>query len=92
MINRNIHPVVIFVLHVNVKGSERRGYLSTEQALADYATLATHLKTNVTGTTKSDIIVWGSGYSGMLAVWMRVKYPHLAKLYVFNPILQRSEK
>lgn len=65
-----------------MKGSERRGYLSTEQALADYASLAAHLKANRTGTLKSDLIAWGSGYSGMLAVWMRVKYPHLAKLYV----------
>ncbi|XP_003748099.1 lysosomal Pro-X carboxypeptidase-like [Galendromus occidentalis] len=61
-------------------GSERRGYLSTEQALADYAAILSHLKANHTGATKSEIVVWGAGYSGMLAVWMRVKYPHIAKL------------
>ena len=62
------------------QGSERRGYLSTEQALADYAAILSHLKANHTGAAKSEIVVWGAGYSGMLAVWMRVKYPHLAKL------------
>eukprot|EP00644_Phytophthora_capsici_P000989 jgi/Phyca11/509252/fgenesh2_kg.PHYCAscaffold_43_\ len=50
-------------------------YLSTEQALADYAVLITHLKTE----WKRDIPVIGFGgsYGGMLGSWFRMKYPHI---------------
>lgn len=50
-------------------------YLSTEQALADYAVLITHIKSKY----KRDIPVMGFGgsYGGMLAAWLRMKYPHI---------------
>ncbi|ETP06063.1 hypothetical protein F441_17449 [Phytophthora nicotianae CJ01A1] len=50
-------------------------YLSTEQALADYAVLITYLKTE----WKLDIPVIGFGgsYGGMLGSWFRMKYPHI---------------
>ncbi|RLN91103.1 hypothetical protein BBJ28_00006065 [Nothophytophthora sp. Chile5] len=50
-------------------------YLSTEQALADYAVLITYLKEQY----KRDIPVLGFGgsYGGMLGSWFRMKYPHI---------------
>ncbi|KAI9999187.1 hypothetical protein PInf_004006 [Phytophthora infestans] len=50
-------------------------YLSTEQALADFAVLITYLKTE----WKLDIPVIGFGgsYGGMLGSWFRMKYPHI---------------
>ncbi|RLN69835.1 hypothetical protein BBJ29_001463 [Phytophthora kernoviae] len=50
-------------------------YLSTEQAIADYAVLITYLK----GEYKRDVPVIGFGgsYGGMLGSWFRMKYPHI---------------
>ncbi|KAI4300525.1 hypothetical protein L6164_033894 [Bauhinia variegata] len=57
--------------------SSTLGYLSTTQALADYATLITDLKKNLTAT-ESPVVVFGGSYGGMLAAWFRLKYPHVA--------------
>lgn len=51
-------------------------YLSPHQALADYAYLITYLKTKY---NNAPVIVWGGSYGGMLAAWMRIKYPNLVK-------------
>ncbi|KAG7401819.1 hypothetical protein PHYBOEH_010282 [Phytophthora boehmeriae] len=50
-------------------------YLSTEQAIADYAVLITYLK----GEYERDVPVIGFGgsYGGMLGSWFRMKYPHI---------------
>lgn len=53
------------------------GYLSSTQALADYATLILDLKQNLTATD-SPVVVFGGSYGGMLAAWFRLKYPHIA--------------
>ncbi|KAJ6853763.1 lysosomal Pro-X carboxypeptidase-like [Iris pallida] len=53
------------------------GYLSTTQALADYATLITDLKKNLS-SEQSPVVVLGGSYGGMLAAWFRLKYPHVA--------------
>ncbi|KAK7337275.1 hypothetical protein VNO77_17840 [Canavalia gladiata] len=53
------------------------GYLSSTQALADYAILITDLKKNLSATD-SPVVVFGGSYGGMLAAWFRMKYPHVA--------------
>ncbi|OQS05512.1 DEAD/DEAH box RNA helicase [Thraustotheca clavata] len=70
--------LLVFAQHrfVNqvVPGNEQLEYLSSEQALADYAMLLQQLKEE----WKSDIaIAFGAAYGGMLATWLRIKYPHL---------------
>ena len=56
-------------------------YLSAEQALADFGELIKHIKQTVPGATKSPVIVVGGSYGGMLATWMRLKYPNLVLGY-----------
>jgi len=51
-------------------------YLSSEQALADYAVLITGLKKNLQ-TEHSAVIAFGGSYGGMLSTWFRYKYPHI---------------
>ncbi|XP_051132039.1 uncharacterized protein LOC127252073 [Andrographis paniculata] len=57
--------------------SSTLGYLSSTQALADYATLILDLKKNLT-SMDSPVVVFGGSYGGMLAAWFRLKYPHIA--------------
>ncbi|KAI3823353.1 hypothetical protein L1987_04788 [Smallanthus sonchifolius] len=71
------------------KDSKSLGYLSSTQALADYATLIVDLKNNLTAKD-APVIVFGGSYGGMLAAWFRLKYPHVAigALASSSPILQ----
>ncbi|RAL37381.1 hypothetical protein DM860_000075 [Cuscuta australis] len=54
-----------------------RGFFNSGQALADYAQVLLHIKTQF-NATKSPILVVGGSYGGMLAAWFRMKYPHVA--------------
>ncbi|KAJ1274362.1 hypothetical protein BS78_05G056900 [Paspalum vaginatum] len=53
-----------------------KGYLTVTQALADYAAFVLSLKANLSAPA-APVVVFGGSYGGMLAAWMRLKYPHI---------------
>ena len=55
---------------------ENMAWLSTEQAMADYATLLFHFKRKHS-LEAAPVIGFGGSYGGMLATWARLKYPHV---------------
>jgi len=50
-------------------------YLTIENTLADYNDLLTFIRAKYNVQDKA-VIVWGGSYGGMLAAWMRMKYPN----------------
>lgn len=58
-------------------GKLNMAYLSSEQALADYANLIRYLKEDQYDSPQSPVIAFGGSYGGMLASWFRMKYPHV---------------
>lgn len=54
-------------------------FLSIEQALADYAALIYHLKEKHKAEG-SPVIAFGGSYGGMLAAWLRAKYPNAVQV------------
>ncbi|KAG8137053.1 hypothetical protein E2320_005591, partial [Naja naja] len=62
-------------------------YLSSQQALADFAVLIQHLKNTIPGTENTPVIAIGGSYGGMLAAWFRMKYPHI----VIGPLKTKTD-
>jgi surfactin synthase thioesterase subunit len=71
---------LIFVVDC-VQGLDHVGFLNSAQALADYASLIAHIKSTSVGAANSPVIAFGGSYGGMLAAWLRIKYPHLIAGY-----------
>ncbi|PIO54763.1 hypothetical protein TELCIR_23865, partial [Teladorsagia circumcincta] len=82
------HAAVVFAEHrfygktqpygaTSYNTTDHLGYLSSEQALADFVLLIDHLtQKRLTGAENSSVIAFGGSYGGMLAAWIRIKYPH----------------
>ncbi|KAJ8947462.1 hypothetical protein NQ318_009763 [Aromia moschata] len=60
--------------------AEKLGYLTTAQALADFVYVIEELKRTYLSTVISSdtypFIAFGGSYGGMLAAWLRMKYPN----------------
>ncbi|GIQ88019.1 peptidase S28, partial [Kipferlia bialata] len=60
--------------------NEKMVYLSSAQALADFATFRAWFPTAYSMYSTTEDAAWiaiGGSYSGSLAAWLRLRYPHL---------------
>ena len=60
--------------------------------MGDYAYLLDNIRSSIKGAEQSPTIVFGGSYSGMLAAYFRMKYPHIVvgAHAASAPILQMS--
>ncbi|KAG9390610.1 Peptidase S28 [Carpediemonas membranifera] len=59
-----------------LKDPSNMAWLSSEQALADYADFLDDWKTHHP-THRVPVVAFGGSYGGMLSAWARMKYPHI---------------
>ncbi|TKR76766.1 hypothetical protein L596_017859 [Steinernema carpocapsae] len=63
--------------------AENLGYMTSSQALADYAKFIGYLKqSRIPKAQDSTVVVFGGSYGGMLAAWFRAKYPNIVDVAV----------
>lgn len=83
-LGRDIHAHLVFAEHryfgksvPQLKGVQNcLAFCTSSQALADYASLVSHLKQNILpNAQRSAVVAFGGSYGGMLAAWARMKYP-----------------
>lgn len=76
--------------NTSYKSPGHLGYLSSEQALADFATMIGDIKESKKGAETSPVIAMGGSYGGMLAAWFRMKFPNVVAGAIASsaPILQ----
>uniref|UniRef100_A0A914RR23 Uncharacterized protein n=1 Tax=Parascaris equorum TaxID=6256 RepID=A0A914RR23_PAREQ len=54
------------------------GFLTSTQAMGDFAKFLPYFKASVLNcSSDTPVIAFGGSYGGMLAVWFRIKYPHI---------------
>lgn len=68
-------------------------YLSSEQALADLAEFIVNIKIKYRIPSTTKWVAFGGSYSGSLAAWLRMKYPHLVHVAVSSsgPVLAKID-
>ncbi|XP_063726560.1 lysosomal Pro-X carboxypeptidase-like [Symsagittifera roscoffensis] len=83
-LGKEVGALIVFAEHryygeSKVNDNKNFTYLSAELALADYAEFLQWLKTDqgYPDCKNSPVVVFGGSYGGMLASWMRIKYPFL---------------
>jgi len=59
---------------------ENIGYLSIEQALADYATLIPAIKNSINAPEDAIVVSFGGSYGGMLTTYFRTLYPNVVDM------------
>jgi len=70
------------------------GFLSIQQALADFAALVTSLKETLLKDPQAPVVVFGGSYAGILAAFLRLKYPNVfdMALAASAPILINTDQ
>lgn len=73
---REKNPSVGGIIPGHLKKKGEYPYLTSEQAMADYATLIRELKTEMRAPD-APVFTFGGSYGGMLSTWMRLKYANV---------------
>lgn len=78
---------------LNSSSTDNLRYLSSQQALADYAYFHDYLNQQLSIPASVPWIVFGGSYSGNLAAWIKAKYPQLffGSFAASSPVLAQHD-